>query len=124
MEIKSTYGIKTNFSYKDEFFYYIPLTWRLGVNRIELVKIRVAGWKPKGNRENQAIFYFDVKTKNEALEIIDEIKDYDFKRVENFFEKLYLQYPLNYNTGERYEWLEKIAIPATREKFKNFQKLL
>lgn len=119
MELKSTYGLRKDWSYRSETFFIIPLTWRLGVSKIELLKIRVASWRPKYDRTNQSIFYFDVNTKDEALEIIEKNKDFDFKKIENFFEKMYLNRgQKTMNTGETEKWLNEIVIPKIREKFK------
>lgn len=124
MELNSTYDFRKDFSYKGENFYRLPLTWRLGVTSIDLFKIRVSTWTPKADRSKQAIFYFDVKTDSEAKNIISKIKDYNFKRIQNYFEKLYLRDKKCRNTGETIEWLDTVVIPELREKFKNFNNLI
>ena len=115
--VKSTYGIKFDWSYKGEDFWYIPLTWKLGVSRIEALKIRIAKWTPKSNRSNQAIFYYDVKTKDEASVILSKFIDFNFKKLENRFDKLYENDRCNIKcTGDTQKWLNEI-IPMLRKEF-------
>lgn len=111
----STYGISTDFSFRSEDFIYVPLTWRLGVCSIEILKIRIASWKPKHDRSNSAIYYFDVKSREEAHNILKQFEDFDFKSIEDFFDE---KYPKNsMNTGETSDWLQNILIPQTRAKY-------
>ena len=56
----STYGLRNDWSYKGEEFISVGLTWKLGVSNIDALKIRIAKWKPKYDRSNQAIFYFGL----------------------------------------------------------------
>ena len=129
MEIKSTYNLRTDFSFRGEKFFNIPLTWRLGVSNIELLKIRVAGWKPKSNRSNQAIFYFDVKTKDDAFQILEKVKDFNFKKIQNYYEKIHIEKwfsgnNIERNTGATQKWLDGVVIPELREKYKSLNNLL
>ena len=118
IKLKSTYGLNKDFSFKSEVFYYVPLTWKLGVCGIEALKIRVASWKPKWDRSNQSIFYFDVKTEAEAIDIINKYKSFNFVKLENRFDKLYeLNSVRIKNTGETSKWLSEI-IPILRNEFK------
>lgn len=115
--MNSTYGLKKDWSYRGEEFYIVPLTWRLGVCGIDILKIRIANWRSKYNRSNQAIFYYDVKSKEEANKILDLYKDYNFKTVENWFEKEYKESNIGHTTGVVNNWLDTVIIPAARKKF-------
>ena len=113
----STYGLKNDWSYKGEKFKNIPLTWKLGVSRIEALKIRIANWKPKYYRGNQAIFYFDVKTEVEANEILKRFEKFNFKKLEKRFDELFEKDSIRMkNTGDTEKWLLKI-IPMLRAEF-------
>lgn len=115
----STYGLSTNYSFVSEKFMYIPLTWRLGISSIEALKIRISSWVPKNDRSGQAIFYYDVKTKDEALDILKRFNDFNFLELENEFETLFLNERINLKcTGDTREFLKKI-IPILREKYSN-----
>ena len=93
------------------------MTWKLGVSRIEALKIRIANWKPKYDRSSQAIFYFDVKTKEEAYQILKKFESFDFVKLENRFDELYDSNRTNLiNTGETQKWLSQI-IPSLRLDF-------
>lgn len=111
----STYGISTDFSFRSEDFIYVPLTWRLGVCRIEILKIRIASWKPKYDRSNSAIYYFDVKSRDEAKNILKQFEDFDFKSIEDFFDEKYPKKSMN--TGQTCDWLNDKFIPETRIKY-------
>ena len=122
MEINSTYGIRTSASYKSESFFNVTISWRTD---FEILKIRIATWKPKEDRSSQALFYFEVSTRDEAIEIIKKVSDYNFKKIENYFEKIYKRDSAWLkNTGETYEWLDNVIIPEFREKFKDLPELL
>ena len=113
----STYGLKNDWSYKGEKFKNIALTWKLGVSRIEALKIRIANWKPKYDRSNQAIFYFDVKTEKEANEILEKFEKFNFKKLEKRFDDLFEKDSVRIkNTGDTNKWLLKI-IPVLRSEF-------
>lgn len=113
----STYGLKNNWSYKGEKFKNIALTWKLGVSRIEALKIRIANWKPKYDRSNQAIFYFDVRTEKEANEILKKFEKFNFKKLEKRFDDLFDKDSVRTkNTGDTDKWLLKI-IPVLRSEF-------
>lgn len=115
MELKSTYGVQKDWSYRGENFYYVPLTWRL--HSINILKIRIANWKPKYNRCNEALFYFDATTTEEATTILESFKDFNFKKIEKYFENLYIKDEVYIkNTGEVNLWLEK-NIPILKNKF-------
>jgi len=117
MNFKSTYNIRRDWSYKGENFISIPLTWRLGVCSIDILKIRIAHWKPKYNRSNQAIYYYDVTSKQEADVILDSFKEFDFKAVEDYFEAKYLVDKPGHTTGIVDKWLNEVLIPDIRAKF-------
>ena len=70
MEFNSTYGLKQDNSFRDEGFYSISSSWGSGSRPI--LKIRLARWKPKSSRENCAILYYDVQTKDEAIKIASQ----------------------------------------------------
>jgi len=113
----STYGLQTYQSFKGETFKSIPLTWKLGVSRIEAFKIRIAAWKPKYNRNEEAIFYFEVNNLEEAKSILNQFEQFDFKQLEYRFDTLYeLDKVRIKNTGETREWLKKI-IPVLQAEF-------
>lgn len=113
----STYGLKNDWSYRGEKFKNIALTWKLGVCRIEALKIRIANWKPKYDRSNQAIFYFDVKTEKEANEILKKFEKFNFKKLEKRFDDLFENDSVRIkNTGDTEKWLLKI-IPVLRSEF-------
>lgn len=113
----STYGLKNDWSYRGEKFKYIPLTWKLGVSRIEALKIRIASWKPKNDRSNQSIFYFDVKTEAEALQILKKFENVDFKKLENRFDEWFDKDCVRIkNTGETQKWLSDV-ITVLRSEF-------
>ena len=113
----STYGLKNDWSYKGEKFKNIALTWKLGVSNIYALKIRIANWKPKYDRSNQAIFYFDVKTEDESIEILKSFEKFNFKKLEkrfdNWFDKDLVRIK---NTGDTQKWLSQI-IPVLRAEF-------
>lgn len=112
----STYGLRNDWSYKGEKFKNIALTWKLGVSNIEALKIRIAR-KPKYDRSNQAIFYFDVKTENEAIEILKKFEKFNFKKLEKRFDDLFEKDSVRMkNTGDTEKWLLKI-IPVLRSEF-------
>lgn len=113
----STYGLKNDWSYKGEKFKYIPLTWKLGVSRIEALKIRIANWKPKHDRSNQAIFYFDVESEQEAKCILKNFDGFNFKKLETRFDEWFDKDCVRMkNTGDTREWLLKV-IPILRSEF-------
>jgi len=113
----STYGLKNDWSYQGEKFKNIALTWKLGVCSIGALKIRIANWKPKYDRRNQAIFYFDVKTEKEANEILKKFEKFNFKKLEKRFDDLFEKDSVRIkNTGDTEEWLLKI-IPVLRSEF-------
>lgn len=113
----STYGLSTNYSFVSENFMYIPLTWRLGISNIEALKIRISNWVPKNDRSGQAIFYYDVKTKDKALEILKMFNNFNFLELEKEFETLFLNEKMNLKcSGDTREFLKKIT-PILREKY-------
>ena len=113
----STYALKNDWSYKGEKFKNIALTWKLGVSRIEALKIRIANWKPKYDRSNQAIFYFDVKTEKEAIEILKKFEKFNFKKLEKRFDEWFDKDCVRMkNTGDTQKWLLEI-IPVLRSEF-------
>ena len=113
----SSYGLKNDWSYKSEKFKCIPLTWKLGVSRIEALKIRIANWKPKQDRSNQAIFYFDVQTEEAAIKLLKNFEKFDFKQLEDRFDKWFDKDRVNLkNTGDTQKWLLDI-IPVLRSEF-------
>ncbi len=115
---KSTYGLKKDSSFRGESFRSIPLTWRLGVCNIEILKVRVASWRPKLSRSNSAVFYYEVDTLEKADNILLGYKDFSFKKVENLFEDMYIKdNVLKKNTGAIMEWLMGVFIPKARELF-------
>ena len=95
----STYGLQTDWSYQNELFWYISLSWRCSVR---ILKIRSAPWKPNA--------------------ILDTYRDYDFKAIENLFEDLWKRDNFDnkghFNTGERIKWFRDIFLPLARAKFK------
>lgn len=107
----STYGIHYDFSFVGEEFYSVSSSWRLGSRPI--LKIRVANWKPKQNRSNQALFYYEVKTKEEALKIINEHESFDFKKYEEMFEKEWTKTGSSI-TGENNKWWNEYFIPLVK----------
>ncbi len=115
----STYGLQTDWSYQNELFWYISLSWRCSVR---ILKIRSAPWKPKNDRSDEAIFYYDVTSDKEANAILDTYRDYDFKAIENLFEDLWKRDNFDnkghFNTGERIKWFRDIFLPLARAKFK------
>ena len=113
----STYGLSDSWSYKSEKFKYIPLSWKMGVSRIEALKIRIASWKPRYDRSGQAIFYFDVKTKHEAKLILWKFAKFNFKKLEKRFDELFEKDKVRIkNTGDTGIWLTKI-MPILRAEF-------
>lgn len=114
MDLNSIYDFKKDFSFRNEQFYIIPLSWRVHRN---LVKIRVSEWKPKEDRSCQSIFYFDVKTESEAYEILEKIKSYNFKKIQNYFEKIYLRDNPHWSTGAMDNWLNNTVQPELKNKF-------
>ena len=118
MEFNSTYGLRINHSLQGETFYIIPLTWKLGYSNIDILKIRIAQWKPKGDRTNQALFYFDVDSIEKVDEILHRFNDFEFKVIEERFDVLFDQNNVRQkNTGEIGKWLLCI-IPLLRNEFK------
>lgn len=114
---KSTYGLNSGWSYKSEVFRFIPISWRLGVCSIDALKIRIANWTPREDRTASSIFYFDVRTFEEAKIILDSFKGFNFKKLERRFENLYERDSvLGKNTGETRDWLKEI-VPVLREEF-------
>lgn len=114
---KTTYGVKRDWSYRGEIFYYIPLTWKLGVSRIEAIKIRIARWKPKWDRSNQSIFYFDVESEEQAANILNRFEKFNFKKLENRFDKLFEKDKVKTkNTGDTSKWILEI-LPILRTEF-------
>lgn len=119
MEISnSTYGVSRDWSYKGECFYSISSSWRLGSRPI--LKIRIANWSPKYDRNNHSILYYDVQTEIEALDILKKYKDFDFKSVENEFETIWIKDNFEdkgfFNTGETNIWWDTKFLPYIRSK--------
>jgi len=112
--MKSTYGLRYDYSYVNERFICISLSWKTCF--LNALKIRIAKWRPTSDRSNQAIFYFDVRTKEEAEIILDKFKDFDFKKLEDRFDSLFDKEANGKNTGELHKWNEKI-IPLLRSEF-------
>ena len=114
----STYGVSEDWSYRGENFFIIPLTWKLGVSRIEALKIRIANWKPRYDRSCQAIFYFDVKTEEQAFVILEKFRRFNFKKLEKRFDLLFdKDLVRRKNTGDTGKWL-KVVIQTLRKEFK------
>lgn len=111
----STYGITRDSSFCGENFKSITLHWNCG---IQLLKIRIANWKPKQSRDNCALFYYDVKTEKEATDIIDMYKNFNFKEVEEWYEKKWVADKPGSTTGVLYKWYVENVIPEGRSKFK------
>lgn len=84
--LNSTYRIRSDWSYKAEEFLCVSISWRTHVCAL---KIRIAKWRPKSDRSNQAIFYHDVDTRNEAYDIIKQFEKFNFKKLEKRFEELF-----------------------------------
>jgi len=117
LSFNSTYGIRVDRSYRSEKFKYVPLTWKLGVCRIEALKIRIATWKPKQDRSYQSVFYFDVETESEANKILADFKSFNFKKLEGMFDQMFNDDNVRLmNTGDTINWLLK-AIPMLRLEF-------
>lgn len=116
----STYGLNYDFSFKGEIFYSISSSWRLASRPI--LKIRVANWKPKVDRNNQAIFYYDVSKDTDAKNILDLYKDFNFVEIENEFEKMWNEDNFKnkgyFNTGETDTWWNTKFLPYIRDKYK------
>jgi hypothetical protein len=112
----STYGISYDFSFKGEEFYSVSSHWKLGSRPI--LKIRVANWTPKTSRNKQAILYYDVKTKQEALNIIESYRSFDFKAIEDEFEKMWNKDNFEdkgyFNTGQTNDWWNNKFYPYIR----------
>jgi len=107
-----------DFSYKGETFKNISLTWRLGVSRIELVKIRLADWTPRADRSGQAVYYYDCKTKEEVEQAIKDALTKPLIKVESLFETMWLEWKKEqrvHNTGETERWLKEEFLPAARK---------
>lgn len=118
IKFRSTYGLSKDASFRGESFRHMPLTWRLGVCSIDILKIRIASWTPKLSRKNSAVFYYDVDTVEKANEILNRYEVFNFKRIESYFEKEYLQDNiLGKNTGETMDWLTNTFLPKARSKF-------
>ena len=112
---KCTYNTQSDFSFVGEQFVTVPCHWRPG--SFPTLKIRQASWKPKQNRDNSAIYYFDVKTKEEVNAVLESFKDFDFKRIEEEYVEHYGKLQRILNTGENREWWTKTFIPYIREKY-------
>jgi len=113
-KLNSTHGINTDWSYKAEEFLYVPISWR---THLCALKIRIARWRPRQDRSNQAIFYYDVNTRNEAYAIIKQFETFNFKKLENRFDELFVATKgWMMNTGETSKWLLEI-IPLLRKEF-------
>jgi len=112
----STYSICHDFSYKLEEFYSVSTHWTLGSRPI--LKIRIARWKPKSSRVNSAIIYYDVTTKQEALDILKTYETFDFKSIEDEFEKMWNKDNFEnkgyFNTGETDNWWNNKFYPYIR----------
>jgi len=117
IEFISTWGLKRDWSYRGEEFIYIPLTWKLGVSNIEALKIRIAKWRPKYNRSNQALIYYEVNTQEQAQVILNSYVNFNFKHLEKRFDELYERdRGMMMNTGDTCKWLLGI-IPILRNEF-------
>ncbi len=120
MKFNSTYGLKQDSSFKGEGFYSISSSWRNGSRPI--LKIRLARWTPKYSRENCAILYYDVQTKDEIIKILESYKDFDFKAIENEFETMWNKDNFEdkgyFNTGETDKWWNEKFFPYIRNKIK------
>jgi hypothetical protein len=110
-----TYSTQSDFSYVGEQFVTVPCHWRPG--SFNTLKIRKASWKPKQNRNNSAIYYFDVKTTEEVNTILESFKNFDFKQIEKEYVEQYGQLHRILNTGENTEWWIKTFIPYIRKKY-------
>lgn len=112
----STYGVRYDYSLKSEEFYSVSTHWNPGSRPI--LKIRIAKWTPKYPRDNQAIIYYDVTTKQEALDILKSYESFDFKKVENEYEKMWNKDNFEdkgfFNTGETNNWWNNKFYPYIR----------
>lgn len=117
----STYGVHFDFSYRNEMFYSISSSWRPGSRCI--LKIRIAKWKPKQDRSNNAIMYHEVTTKEEALVILNTYKDFDFLSIEDEFEAMWKKDNFDdkgyFNTGETDNWWNNKFFPYMRNYINN-----
>lgn len=113
-KLNSTYGIRSDWSYKTEEFLYVSISWRTHVCAL---KIRIAQWRPKSDRSNQAIFYYDVNTRNEAYDIVKQFEQFNFKKLEQRFDDLFIAARgWMLNTGDTDKLLKEI-IPVLRKEF-------
>jgi len=106
-----------DYSLRGEKFMNIPLTWRLGVSNIEIVKIRLASWTPKSDRSNQAVYYYDCRTDEEVEKSIKEASGKPIKKIKELFEKLFLEYIGKGQltcTGDTQKFLKNIFLPQAR----------
>ena len=119
MELKSTYGLIKDWSYRGEIFYTVPSLWNHG--SIPILKIRIANWKPKYDRSDTAIFYYDVRTKEDANKILGLYKLYNFKKIEKEAEKMWNKDNFDdkgcFNSGETDNWWTNKFIPYIRLKY-------
>lgn len=113
-KFKSTYGPSTDFSYVGERFFYIPISWK---SHLKILYIRIAKWKPREDRSNRAVFYFDVENQDQADEIVNTFKSFDFKEIEKRFDDLWCENHAQLkNTGERRDFISEI-LPILRSEF-------
>ncbi len=110
----STYGVHLDWSFVGEEFYSVSMHWRC---RLPILKIRIANWKPKHDRSNGALFYYDVKTKQEALDILNKYKDFNFKEIEDWYDEYWIKSNIGYTTGILHKWWNDVIIPEGRIKF-------
>lgn len=113
----STYGVHYDYSRRSEQFYSVSSSWRPGSRPI--LKIRVARWLPKTNRENSAIIYLEAYNIDEAKELLKKYEDFDFKGVEEAFEAMWLKDNFedkgHFNTGETDNWWNTKFLPYIRK---------
>lgn len=125
-QFKSTYGLRKDWSYRGELFYRFSSSWRPGSRPI--LNIRVANWTPKVSRENSAIIYYDVTSTEKAQEILTHYTNFNFKRIENEFEKMWVKDNFEdkgfFNSGETDYWWNNKFLPYIRQFIIDNQKKL
>ncbi len=115
----SIYDLYTDYSFVSENFYVIPIG---GTHRLDALKIRVADWKPRYNRDYSAVFYYEVKTKQEALDILKVYEKFNFKELQNLYTEMYgKEQSINRDvstTGGMIKFRDEVFLPKARELYK------
>jgi hypothetical protein len=119
-KMKSTYKLRKGHSFKGEAFYEIPCSWRPGARPV--LKIRIAAWRPKEDRANQAVYYYDVDTHAQADDILTRWRGFDFTLVQEEYEKMWCKDNFEdegyFNTGQTTKWWTEKFIPYIIKQFK------